>query len=505
MIPRYQKAVIEKIWSDAEKTRRWQETELAVIEARSKAGQIPEDVFGRIELVLMASPIDVEWWKQRDKEIHHDLQAFVEERRRHLPEDLKEYFHDEGMTSFDTEESAMSRMIEDSVHEIYPLIDDLEQTIMEMARKYRYTPMLGRTHGQHADLQSFGKRCLTWLVGLRIAKENLFNAASWTRYSKISGAVGNYLGLDPEIERAALGLLEREPFYGATQIMPRILYSFVSDALCALVLELDKIAHDIRLGARSPKPIYQEPFKTIQKGSSAMPHKRNPIRDEQTEGMARMALAKSIALKLNNVTDEERAIEQSCVERVEWPDLFHVVAQALETQNTVLSGLKVYPDNMLWEIYESRGCYAASVAKDELKKMGKEFGITPDDAYRIVQLAAANAMNVGDHSRTIRKVVPNSFDGAEFQYVLFLGQRSGEQSPYSTIRSVIRLGKLQVDAELAVTEDEVRDWNKKLHEVFALQRNLARWEQIFKFSYLLRNEHILYEKILGDILIAKES
>ena len=219
-----------------------------------------------------------------------------------------------------------------------------------------------------------------------------------------------------------------------------------------------------------------------------------------------MALTKALALKLNNVTDEERAIEQSCVERVEWPDLFSVVMQALETQITVLSGLKVYPDNMLWEIYESRGCYAASVAKDELKKMGKEFGITPDDAYRIVQLAAANAMNVDDHGRTIRNTPCDAYNGAELQYVSFISQRSSEQPSYSTICSVIRYGELRVDVELAVAEDEVRDWNAKLQKVFStLPLNRVRWGKVFQFSYLLRNEHILYEKILGCTPIAKEN
>ena len=299
------------------------------------------------------------------------------------------------------------------------------------------------------------------------------------------------------MEEEALRILGRKPYYGATQVLPRILFVEISDSLASLVLQLHKISLDVRLGARGPYPICQEPFKAIQKGSSAMPDKRNPIRSEQTEGMARMALAISMALKMNISTHEERAIEQSCVERVMWPDLFHITVHALETTCTVQSGLKVYPDNMLWEIVQSRGCYAASTAKDELKKMGREFGITADDAYRIIQLAAANTMlnNVPDES--LRANPPQSFEQAGDAYSKMSGRFTSKPGSLITIREIIQDGLLEASPDLAATRDEVVEWNQKLTKTFDVQQNLNRWEEVFTFQYLLRNEHVLYEKILG--------
>ena len=172
-------------------------------------------------------------------------------------------------------------------------------------------------------------------------------------YSKLSGAIGNYGSINPEVEIKALELLELQPYYGATQIMPRELYAPLAQALAQIVSTLNKIAMAIRLGARSGNPIYHEPFKKTQMGSSAMPHKKNTIRTEQIEGMERMAHNYLQMIMENIKTWEERAIEQSCVERVAWPDLFHVTIHSLRSMNFVLSGLQVYPDNMLREIIES--------------------------------------------------------------------------------------------------------------------------------------------------------
>ncbi|PJA09925.1 adenylosuccinate lyase, partial [Candidatus Falkowbacteria bacterium CG_4_10_14_0_2_um_filter_41_15] len=226
--------------------------------------------------------------EKRDQEIHHDLNAFVDERIRHINSHLHQYFH-KNITSYDTEEPAFAYSLSEAVRVIEPLGAALEQTLKALAIKYRHTIMNGRTHGQEAEMQSFGARCLTWLADYLVARKALWQSLDNLKYSKLSGAIGKYGSLDPKIEEGALKILGFVPFYGATQIMPRILYAPIAQNLCNLVAVIDKIGMDIRLASRSGRPLLQEPFKKKQKGSSAMPHKKNTIRTEQLEGMARMA------------------------------------------------------------------------------------------------------------------------------------------------------------------------------------------------------------------------
>ena len=403
MIDRYKYIEIDKIWLDENKLLLWQKTELAVLKARAHLGDgISREEYERINQSLKENPANIKWWKAKDEEIHHDLNAFIQERIRFIPKELQKHFH-QGMTSYDTEEPAFAKMVKDSIEIVERYYFELEKVLEEMAMKYRYTIMNGRTHGQEAEMQSFGKRCLTWLQDLRISFENLKKSKENLRFSKLSGAIGNYGGITPAIEVEALEFLDFKPQYGVTQIMPRELYAPIAQGLSQLVATINKIALTIRLGARSGRPINQEPFTKKQTGSSAMPHKKNTISTEQMEGMCRMAKAYAMAIMENIQTWEERAIEQSCVERVFWPDLFHVTTRVLKVMKRVLEGLVVYPNNMLQEIHESRGCYASSHAKEILKRLGFDF----NEAYRIVQLAAFNAF---ESSR--EEELPKSFDEA---------------------------------------------------------------------------------------------
>ena len=389
MIERYTDKDIARVWSDENKLKLWQKTELAVIKTMANLGQIDKEIFTKIIEILEGRPIDLVWWKEKEKEIKHDLNAFVEERLRFLPPELQQYFHRK-ITSYDTEEPAFATMLKESLELVERYFLVLDTILVEMAKRYRFTIMNGRTHGQEAELQTFGKRILTWLRDLRFDLATLKRAAENLIYSKISGAIGSYGSIEPELEEKALEMLGFEPYYGATQIMPREIYAPIAQVLCQLVVTLNKIALAIRLGARSGRPIYQEPFGKKQKGSSAMPHKKNTISTEKIEGMARMAKRFFDMIQDNIVTWEERAIEQSCVERVAWPDLFHVVIHSLKTMSRVLAGLVVYPDNMLLEIIDSRGCYASNEAKEVLRQLGVQYGLTTEDAYRIIQLAAFN-------------------------------------------------------------------------------------------------------------------
>jgi len=323
---------------------------------------------------------------------------------------------------------------------------------------------------------------------------NLRMAVQTLRFSKLSGAVGNYSGMDPKVERKALKLLGYEPYYGAKQILPREIFAPVANALAQLVLTLNKIAIDIRLGARSGRPICHEPFKKKQKGSSAMPHKKNTIRTEQIEGLARMAIGYAGMCVANISTWEERAIEQSCVERVAWPDLFHVVVRTLTVMNKVVSGLVIYPDNMLVEIVDSRGCYASEDAKGLLRKLGVEFGLTAEDCYRIVQLAAFNVFEPSEDWLQLRNSPPSSFADADES----LGAALAASKPKpQNIASIISEGKLKASPDLDFTSETVENWNNVLRRIFAGQERKGEWFEIFQPSYQLRNEGKLYQEILG--------
>lgn len=492
MYEKYVDGEIARIWLDQHKLDLWQDTEFAAIRAREELGRIEKGTFWRVHEILSAKPIDLKVWKQIEHERNHDLEAFIEERIRFLPPELQEEFH-KYMTSFDTEEPAFARMLKDSIVLILKYYRQLEATLRKIALKYRYTIMNAMTHGQAAEIQSFGKRCLTWIKQLRVSIDNLERSAENLKYSKMSGAIGDYGSLDPELEKKALSILGFEPFYGATQIMPRELYAPIGQALCQIVFTLDKIAIDIRLGARSGNPIYQESFGKKQRGSSKMPHKRNTISSERIEGMARMAEGYLIMIMENIKTWEERAIEQSSVERVAWPDLLHVVAYSLKLMDKIIGGLEVYPDNMLLEIIDTRGCYASGEAKEALKGMLVDYNIGYNEAYDIVQLAAFNVFEPGKEELHLREFPAESLDESDRLLGSFEKMRRFKSS---SIQQIISEGMLSVSPILAAKQEQVDVWNIILKKIFQDQKNLDHWNRIFQPSYLLRNEKVLYEEIL---------
>jgi adenylosuccinate lyase len=492
MIPRYSNAKITGIWSDEGKLGLWQKTELAVIEARARLGLVPAGVHSEIRKILEATPIDLAWWHTREKDTNHDLQAFLDERLRHLPPELQSHFH-LNMTSYDTEEPAFAGMLKASVELVQEQMRTLESIITVLAQRYAYTPMMGVTHGQWAELQTFGKRCLTWLRLVLFDFKNLSAAAQNLNYSKLSGAIGNYGSMEPAVEREALRILGFEPFIGATQITPRNVYAPLGEALYQIVMDLHKISLDIRLGARSGLPIYQEPFGKKQTGSSAMPHKKNTIATEQLEGMARIA-GGYLSMIMNNIaTWEERAIEQSSVERIAWPDMFHTVLQPLKSIIKVLSGLRVYPDNMMQQIVDSRGTYASGDAKEFLRQNGIRVGLSTEDAYRIVQLAAFNAFEVSPDRKALREHPFMTFEAAE----KIFSQLRAQPPTLLSIKDIISRAKLRTSSELAATEADVDRWNQALIKLFSIDGVDDQWDNVFSFQRILAGERTIYEELLG--------
>ncbi|HEY4511267.1 MAG TPA: lyase family protein [Candidatus Paceibacterota bacterium] len=496
MHERYESQRIKAIFSTENKLNLWQKVEIVVVEAREVLGSVSRGIAERMRSILTSIPIDIAWWKAEDKKIKHDLNAFVNERVQHLPPNLARHFH-EDMTSYDTEESAFIKLLEASVREVEGGLVSIKIALGTLARRHRYTLMLGTTHGQWAELQSFGKRVLTWCQELEVACEMFESAKDNLRVSRLAGAIGNYTGITPALEREALNILGFQPFYGSTQIMPRVLYVPLATALCSIVSVLDKIAGDIRLGARSGNPICQEPFAKQQTGSSAMPQKRNPITCEQMAGMARMARGYLSMIVENIKTWEERAIEQSCVERVAWPDLFHVTLNALSKMTNVIEGLRVYPDNMLRQVMDSKGTYAAALAKDFLREHGEAVGLSTDDAYRIIQLAAFNAFKPDPWSNQMRETVQTDFSAAD---ALMFSTIPKYDSVYSNnIREIIFCSQLEVSPDLAASKLDVARWNESLSRIFAGNlETTKKWRELFLPSRILKNEHVLFKEILGE-------
>ncbi|MEK7602051.1 MAG: lyase family protein [Patescibacteria group bacterium] len=494
MIPRYSNPEIDYLWSDAEKLLRWERVELAVIKARVNLKLTDASVYNQIELALANNAPDVAWWLERDRVLHHDLNAFLEERQRFIPNELQSEFHKD-MTSYDTEEAAFAIALRESHEYVDNELSALLESLEKMAKDYRYTIFLERTHGQAAKLRTFGGRLLTYVADLQLARDQLKVGVGYCMQSRLSGAIGNYGGgLTPRIEKEALNILGLSAYVGATQIMPRSIYAPLAQSLQVLCETLGKIALDIRLGARSGQPLWHEPFGKLQKGSSAMPHKKNTIRTEQMRGMVLLARGRVASIVAGIQTWEARAIEQSCVERVDWPDLFHITLRMLNVMTEVLTKLVVYPDNMLEEIQASRCTYASDEAKNFLAGKLAERALPANEAYRIVQLASFCAFEPGPARQELREARAESLEKADAFLTSF---ELVPTVPTSTnLRDIISSGLLYPVDSLQASVDDIIPWNLLLKDLFKDESVMNEWNNLFRPSHLLQQETSIFNHFL---------
>ncbi len=466
MIPRYSDKRITALFSDDAKVARWDCVELAVIKARASLGLIDRHVYDAVVAALSAHPCDIEWWHAREEETKHDLAAYVDERMRRIPVEHQHAFHQD-MTSYDTEDSAFILALITATDIVLAEGETLLEALLEQAEQHMDTAMLERTHGQWAKLRTFGGRILTWYAPLKQCMERLKRERDECVYSRISGAIGNYGGgMTPDIEREALSVLGLRPFYGATQILSRVTLLPLVHALGNTAEAIAQIAMDFRLGARSGMTLWHEPFGAKQKGSSAMPHKKNPINTEQMGGMLNLARGYVQSIVLSSQTWEGRAIEQSCVERVAVPDLFHVLLRMTSVMRKVIAGMVVYDHTMFEEIRMSRGTYASDEAKNFLAAECGKKGVPFEVAYRIIQLAAFNAF------------APTS-------------------GPVRSIDHIILSGTLRINPALDATSGDVATWNKMLLSIFGQKSVHEQWKDLFNPSNLLKHERFLFEQVVG--------
>lgn len=375
------------IWSDEARLARWLEVELAALEGWAETGVVPRHAVEAIrERAVAPTPERV---AEIEARTHHDVAAFVDAVAEGLGEEGR-WFH-YGLTSSDVLDTALSLQIRDAGALTLAGIDRAFAAVVARAEEHRETLTIGRTHGVHAEPTTFGLKLAGWAFALERDRARVARALEGMRVGKLSGAVGTYSAADPEVERVACERLGLEPAPSSTQILQRDRHADVLNALALLAASLERFALEIRHLARTEVREVEEPFGSGQKGSSAMPHKRNPIVSERICGLARVVRAGALAGLENVALWHERDISHSSAERIVLPDAFLAVDYMLDRLAWLLEGLVVRTERMRENLDSSHRLYFSQ----RLLLALVEAGLPRDDAYRLVQRHAMRAWDEG--------------------------------------------------------------------------------------------------------------
>jgi len=394
MIGRYQTKEMAEIWSEDNKFRAWLEVELAVCRVWMEKGVIPADAY---EEIRSKASFDIARIDEIEARVHHDVIAFVSAVAETVGENGR-YIH-LGLTSSDVIDTASSLSLKRSLGIVKKKTEELMESIRLRADEFRYTPCAGRTHGIHGEPTTFGLKLLNWFYQLQRDLERLELAREQISYGKISGAVGNYAHCEPEVERRVCELLGLKPALVSTQILQRDRHSCVMNSVALLGGALDRFATEIRHLQRTEVMEVLEPFGATQKGSSAMPHKRNPILCERISGMSRLLRGYALTAMENMTLWHERDISHSSAERVIWPDAFHLITYMLSKMTHIVKNMVVNSSKMRENLDMTRGLvYSQRVLLDLVER----FGLLREEAYAIVQ---ENAMKCWNSNRTFSELL----------------------------------------------------------------------------------------------------
>lgn len=398
MIPRYTLPEMENIWKEEEKLKIWLQIELLVCEAWSKLGKIPGEV---VEKIKKRTSFNIDDIKRIENEVKHDVIAFLTDLS-HKVGPSSRYIH-LGLTSSDILDTTTAIQLKRASEIIIKDLEKLLQILKKKAIEYKDTLMMGRTHGVHAEPITLGLKFALWyeevkrsLARIRMAKEEI-------SYGKISGAVGTYAHLNPEIERWVCEKLGLKPCPVSNQIVQRDRHCFYLSTLAILASSLDKFCTEIRALQRTEILELEEGFSRGQKGSSAMPHKKNPITCERICGLARMVRANLVAALENINLWGERDISHSSCERVILPDSTILIDYMLTKFTEIIQNLRVYPENMKRNLKLSRGLFFSQ--RIMLKLVEK--GATREDAYIWVQ---RNAMRCWEEKVDFKNLIKTDPD-----------------------------------------------------------------------------------------------
>jgi adenylosuccinate lyase len=372
-----------RIWSDEARLARWLDVELAALDGWAAVGVVPAEAAAEIrESAVPPTPARVAEIEERTQ---HDLAAFVDAVGEQLGP-VGRWFH-YGLTSSDVLDTALSLQIREAGELVLEGIDLALGAVIGQAEKHRTTLMIGRTHGVHAEPTTFGLKLAVWAFELDRARTRMRAALEGLRVGKLSGAVGTYSATDPEVERIACERLGLEPAPASTQILQRDRHAELLAALALTAASLEKFALEIRHLARTEVREAEEPFARGQKGSSAMPHKRNPVVAERICGLARVVRSAAIVGLENVALWHERDISHSSAERVVIPDAFLALDYMLDRFTWLIEGLVVRPERMRRNLDASRGLFFSQ----RLLLALVESGLERARAYELVQRAAMRA------------------------------------------------------------------------------------------------------------------
>jgi len=394
MIPRYTNPEMGRIWDDRHKYETWLQVESAAADAMARAGIVPPEAARDIR---ERGAFDIARIEEIEKVTQHDVIAFTHAVAEHVGDSAR-WLHF-GMTSSDVIDTAQALQMREACDLILRLLGELMEAVQARAEEHRRTPMIGRTHGVHAEPMTFGVKLALWYAELSRDVARIRRARDVVSVGKLSGAVGTFAHLPPSIEAAVCATLGLQPAPVASQVIQRDRHAELLSALAITGSTLEKCALEIRGLQKTEIGEVEEPFAKGQKGSSAMPHKRNPIVCEQIVGLARLLRGNAVAAMENNALWHERDISHSSVERVILPDSFIVLDHMLRRFTRVVRGMVVYPERMRENLERSRGVVFSGTVLLELARRGVA---REKEAYEWVQ---RNAMRAFHEQRDFKELL----------------------------------------------------------------------------------------------------
>ena len=400
MIARYTLPEMAEVWSEDSKFARWLDVELAVVDALAQKGTVPADAAKRIGRNARVDAVEV---RAREEVTRHDTLAFVETVCESLGDDSR-YFH-MGLTSSDVVDTALALQIRDATGIILEELRGLREAVRALGRDHRSTLMIGRTHGIHAEPITFGLKLAVWYMELGRAASRIEAASEELRVGKISGSVGTYSHLSPEVEEAALKALGLAAERPATQIVQRDRHAAYLTALALTASSLEKMSVELRHLQRTEVDEAREPFGAGQKGSSSMPHKRNPITLERVSGLARLLRGYALAAMENVALWHERDISQSSVERVIFPDSTVLLHYMLRKMRDVVENLDVDVDRMRSNLDLTRGLIYSQRLMLTLMDAGWERTRAYEKSQQLAASALAAAADFRDLAAEDRDII----------------------------------------------------------------------------------------------------
>ena len=393
MIPRYTNPEMGGIWSDQRRYETWLDVELAATDAMAEAGLVPADAARELR---EKAAFDISRIEAIEQVTQHDVIAFTTAVAEHVGAAAR-WLHF-GLTSSDVVDTAQAIQMREACDLIVKDIAELMEAVRLRADEHRRTPMIGRTHGVHAEPMTLGLKLALWYAELRRDLDRILSARDAVAVGKISGAVGTFAHLDPQIEERVCARLGLQPAPVSSQVIQRDRHAQLLTTLAIVGASLEKFALEIRGLQKTEIGEVEEPFAKGQKGSSAMPHKRNPIGCEQITGLARLLRGNATAALENVALWHERDISHSSVERVILPDSFIALDHMLRRFTRIVRGMVVYPERMRENLERSRGVVFSGSVLLELARRG----ISREQAYEWVQ---RNAMRSFHEQRDFKSLL----------------------------------------------------------------------------------------------------